>query len=680
MLGRVQGAEEVAAGLCEELVRGLEPEGRGLEPPLGKIERHDVERAVLGQGLPLVGDDLVDDLDLPVGELHPRAPVAQLAREDRRRRVASRLRVPRQIVRSRRARPAPRGRAGAPGSSRLDGGRPRPRAASTGRARHRRRRGSPRSPRRRSGSRRGSHCAATRVPRASRHRARRARPACVRALRPARARGPPRRLPLRAPRRRRPRAAPRAPRRAGGRAGSAGSPGRAPRPRRRGGAGPRGGARRSGRARRRWARTARAPHRAGPLVPTAAAGSRRCRGIRRRSRSRAARRRSRARARRSPPRRGARPRRDRARSHGAPRRCSPRDTARAGAPGPARPAASSVSRAIRNTISTPRRLRTKQIVRRPAVASAASRPAASASVEPRSPVSSSSRVGCQKATVRGRARGAVLRDDGHVETREGTRQLDRVPDRRRGEQERRRRSVQRTHATQPPQDERHVAAEDTAVDVCLVDDDVREAAKHLGPARVVREDPEVQHVRVREDGVAPLARERSSLAWRVPVVERRPQTETQLRQPPRLILREGLRRTEVQGACAAPLEQLLHEGERVGERLAARRPRDDADVLAGACELVGLGLVRVELGDALRDQRGYHARIDVRGQRNDARERPGLVGAMHESVVVRGRPDREQRLPGLLFAGHRRHRRTLPNVGSVLDRGGATSLSAESDR
>ena len=52
----------------------------------------------LGQGLPLVGDDLVDDLDLPVGELHPRAPVAQLAREDRRRRVASRLRVPGQVV------------------------------------------------------------------------------------------------------------------------------------------------------------------------------------------------------------------------------------------------------------------------------------------------------------------------------------------------------------------------------------------------------------------------------------------------------------------------------------------------------------------------------------------------------------------------------------------------------
>ena len=49
MLGRVQRSEQVAAGLREELVRGLEPEGRGLEPPLGKIERHDVERAVAGQ-------------------------------------------------------------------------------------------------------------------------------------------------------------------------------------------------------------------------------------------------------------------------------------------------------------------------------------------------------------------------------------------------------------------------------------------------------------------------------------------------------------------------------------------------------------------------------------------------------------------------------------------------------
>ncbi len=221
----------------------------------------------------------------------------------------------------------------------------------------------------------------------------------------------------------------------------------------------------------------------------------------------------------------------------------------------------------------------------------------------------------------GRARSPVLCHDGHLEAGEGARQLGGVRDRRRREQERWRRSVQRAHAPQPPQDERHVAAEDTAVHVRLVDDDVREAAKHLGPARVVRQDAEVQHVRVREDRVAPLARERSPLAWRVPVVQRRPQAEAQLRQPPCLVLREGLRRAEVEGARAAALEQLLHEGERVGERLAARRPRDDADVLAGARELVGLGLVRVELGDALRDQRGCQARIDVRGQRDDLRER-----------------------------------------------------------
>ena len=129
----------------------------------------------------------------------------------------------------------------------------------------------------------------------------------------------------------------------------------------------------------------------------------------------------------------------------------------------------------------------------------------------RSPVSASSSGRLPERDLRG-ARGApVLRDDLTSRPGQRARQLGRVPDRRRGEQERRRRSVQGADAAQPPQDERHVAAEDTPVDVCLVDDDVREAAEHLGPARVVREDPEVQHVRVREDRVAPTARERSSL-------------------------------------------------------------------------------------------------------------------------------------------------------------------------
>ena len=64
---------------------------------------------------------------------------------------------------------------------------------------------------------------------------------------------------------------------------------------------------------------------------------------------------------------------------------------------------------MRKTISTARLLRMKQIVRSPAVTRVESRTAASASVEPRSPVSSSSSGGCQNATVRG-ARGAPSRE------------------------------------------------------------------------------------------------------------------------------------------------------------------------------------------------------------------------------------------------------------------------------
>ena len=42
-------------------------------------------------------------------------------------------------------------------------------------------------------------------------------------------------------------------------------------------------------------------------------------------------------------------------------------------------------------------------------------------------------------------------------------------------------------------------SEDAAVHVRLVDDDVAEVREHVAPAVVVREDADVEHVRVRQD-------------------------------------------------------------------------------------------------------------------------------------------------------------------------------------
>ena len=172
----------------------------------------------------------------------------------------------------------------------------------------------------------------------------------------------------------------------------------------------------------------------------------------------------------------------------------------------------------------------------------------------------------------------------------------------------------------------------------------------------------MEHVRVREDRIAPLARERAPFARRVAVVQRRSQAEPQLGEAARLILRERLRGAEVEGARSLRLEQLLHERQGVGERLPAGSPGHDAHVFAGTGERVRLCLMGVQLGDPLPDQRRDDARIEILGQRHEPRRDGLLVGAMDELVAVRGCADLEQRVPRLGAAERESHRRNLSNT------------------
>ena len=122
---------------------------------------------------------------------------------------------------------------------------------------------------------------------------------------------------------------------------------------------------------------------------------------------------------------------------------------------------------------------------------------------PRTPSSASSSGGFQSAIVRS-ARGAASPSTTVAGSPSSdSRELAGVRDRRRGEQELRLRAVD---AGEPPQAPQHVAdvrAEDAAVDVRLVDDDVAEVREHVAPAVVVRQDADVEHVRVREDRRSP---------------------------------------------------------------------------------------------------------------------------------------------------------------------------------
>ena len=101
----------------------------------------------------------------------------------------------------------------------------------------------------------------------------------------------------------------------------------------------------------------------------------------------------------------------------------------------------------------------------------------------------------------------------------------------------------------PPQDVADVRAEDAAVDVRLVDDDEAEVREHVAPAVVVRQDADVEHVRVGEDHVREATDLPALLGRRVAVVDRRPQARDAVaRERPELILRERLGRIEVERA------------------------------------------------------------------------------------------------------------------------------------
>ena len=245
-----------------------------------------------------------------------------------------------------------------------------------------------------------------------------------------------------------------------------------------------------------------------------------------------------------------------------------------------------------------------------------------------------------------RAGRGVLVDELHVvEAGQPLGELDRVGDRRAREQDPRRRAVGARDAPQPAQHVRDVAAEDAAVHVRLVDDDDREVGEEIAPARVVGQHADVQHVRVREDQVRAAADLRALLARRVAVVDRRPQllVQPEAVQRARLVLRERLRRIEVERAGVRVGEQRLERRELEAERLAGGGPgRDDRG--AGPRALERLRLMGVEALDARRRERALELGMQVARELGERRFAGALERLAHEAPV---------RAPGVEEAGPR---------------------------
>ena len=94
-----------------------------------------------------------------------------------------------------------------------------------------------------------------------------------------------------------------------------------------------------------------------------------------------------------------------------------------------------------------------------------------------------------------------------------------------------------------------MAPEDAAIRVQLVDDDVAKVLEERRPLRVMRQDPRVQHVGIREDEIRPRAHGATGVLRRVTVVREHPQLGQllgELLELRQLVLRQRLRRKQIQ--------------------------------------------------------------------------------------------------------------------------------------
>ena len=170
------------------------------------------------------------------------------------------------------------------------------------------------------------------------------------------------------------------------------------------------------------------------------------------------------------------------------------------------------------------------------------------------------------------------------------------------------RSVVAADALQPAQDVRQVAAEHAAVGVQLVDHDEPQVLEQLRPARMMRQDPRVQHVGIAEHHVrlapdrAPRVRRRVAVVGehadlQLAVARHQLGEHVKLGQ---LVLRQRLGRKEIQRPRRRILQDRVEDRGVVAERFPGSRRRNRDDVAPREHVLERFRLMRVELLDAAR--------------------------------------------------------------------------------
>ena len=164
------------------------------------------------------------------------------------------------------------------------------------------------------------------------------------------------------------------------------------------------------------------------------------------------------------------------------------------------------------------------------------------------------------------------------------------------------RAVEAGDAAEAAQHVAEMTAEDAAVGVEFVDDDVAEIFEEARPARVVREDAGVEHVGIGEDEVAFFTDGFAGVAGRVAIVgedaEAIVEAGIEVVEFGELILRQGFGGEEVEGAGVGVFEDGVDDREVVAKGFAGGGGSDDDYIFFGVDGVCGFGLVGVGTGDS----------------------------------------------------------------------------------
>ena len=191
----------------------------------------------------------------------------------------------------------------------------------------------------------------------------------------------------------------------------------------------------------------------------------------------------------------------------------------------------------------------------------------------------------------------------HIRLQKLAGQLARIGDRRRAANKLRIAAIKIRDAPQSPQHVAKMAAEHAAIGVQFIQHDVSQILEQPRPARVVRQNSGVQHVRIGQYDVAFFADGFARVAGRVAVVGKDAESVVepliQIVNFRQLILGQGLGGKKINRASVGIFQNRVYDRQVVAQRFSRSRGRDDDNIFSVVRRLRGRRLMGVKPLDAL---------------------------------------------------------------------------------